>query len=38
MNETLERLELDDVSLSDDNVAMWCRALSFLRTNKILNP
>jgi hypothetical protein len=35
MNETLERLELD-VRRFDENSAMWCRALSFLRTNKTL--
>jgi hypothetical protein len=34
-NETLESLEINDC-LCDDNSAMWCRALSFLRTNKTL--
>jgi hypothetical protein len=34
-NETLESLELSDF-LCDENSAMWCRALSFLRTNKTL--
>jgi hypothetical protein len=36
MNETLESLELHRVSLCDDNAELWCRALSFLRTNKTL--
>jgi hypothetical protein len=36
MNETLESLEFDGVRVTDDNVAMWCRSLSFLRTNKAL--
>jgi hypothetical protein len=36
LNETLESLELEDVPLSDDNAALWCRAFSFLRTNKAL--
>jgi hypothetical protein len=36
MNETLESLELNDVRLCDDNADLWCRALSFLRTNKAL--
>jgi hypothetical protein len=35
MNETLESLELNDC-LCDENSALWCRALSFLRTNKAL--
>jgi hypothetical protein len=35
MNETLENLELSE-RLCDENSAMWCRALSFLRTNKTL--
>jgi hypothetical protein len=34
-NGTLESLELN-VRLYDENSAMWCRALSFLRTNKTL--
>ncbi len=33
-NETLESLELKDVPLRDDNADLWCRALSFLHTNK----
>jgi hypothetical protein len=36
MNETLERLELNYFPMRDDNAALWCRALSFLRTNKAL--
>jgi hypothetical protein len=36
MNETLENLELADVPLCDDNADLWCRAFSFLRTNKAL--
>jgi hypothetical protein len=35
MNETLESLELDE-RLCDENADMWCRALSFLCTNKAL--
>jgi hypothetical protein len=35
-NETLESLELNRVSLFDDNANLWCRTLSFLRTNKAL--
>jgi hypothetical protein len=35
MNETLESLELNDYQ-SNENSAMWCRALCFLRTNKSL--
>jgi hypothetical protein len=34
MNKTLESLEL--VHNDDKNVAMWCRSLSILRTNKAL--
>jgi hypothetical protein len=34
MNTTLEYLELNRVHVTDDNVNLWCRALSFLRTNK----
>jgi hypothetical protein len=36
MNETLVSLELNDVFLCDDNAELWCKALSFLRTNKAL--
>jgi hypothetical protein len=36
MNETLESLELNSVHLIDDNSALWCRAFSFLHTNKTL--
>jgi hypothetical protein len=36
MNETLEFLELDRVHLADDPADLWCRAFSFLRTNKVL--
>jgi hypothetical protein len=36
VNETLERLELNYVHLTDDNSDLWCRALSFLCTNKAL--
>jgi hypothetical protein len=36
MNATLERLELEHVPLCDDNAVLWCRAFSFLRTNKAL--
>jgi hypothetical protein len=36
MNETLESLELSNVRLCDDNTALWCRDVSFLRTNKAL--
>jgi hypothetical protein len=35
MNETLESLELN-IRLNDDTAALWCRAFSFLRTNKAL--
>jgi hypothetical protein len=35
-NETLERLELNYFPMRDDNAALWCRAFSFLRTNKAL--
>ena len=34
MNQTLETLMLDHVTLLDAD--LWCRALSFLRTNKVL--
>jgi hypothetical protein len=36
MNTTLENLELNCVHVTDDNYDLWCRALSFLRTNKVL--
>jgi hypothetical protein len=36
MNETLETLELRRIPLCDDNSDLWCRALSFLPTNKAL--
>jgi hypothetical protein len=36
MNDTLESLDLKNVLLTDDNSDLWCRALSFLRTNKTL--
>jgi hypothetical protein len=36
MNVTLESLELNHVPLTNDNSYLWCRALSFLRTNKAL--
>jgi hypothetical protein len=36
MNETLESLELYCVPLLDESAASWCRALSFLCTNKTL--
>jgi hypothetical protein len=36
LNETLESLELDNAHLLDDYADLWCRALSFLRTNKAL--
>jgi hypothetical protein len=36
MNERLESLELNRLPLCDDNSDLWCRALSFLRTNKAL--
>jgi hypothetical protein len=35
-NETLESLELANTVVRDDNIALWCRAFSFLRTNKAL--
>jgi hypothetical protein len=34
MNATLESLELNCVRLTEDKSYLWCRALSFLRTNK----
>jgi hypothetical protein len=36
MNATLESLNLSSIIMTDDNAAMWCRAFSFLRTNKTL--
>jgi hypothetical protein len=36
MNATLESLELKRAPLYDDNADLWCRAFSFLRTNKAL--
>jgi hypothetical protein len=36
LNETLDGLELNRVALCDDDAAIWCRAFSFLRTNKAL--
>jgi hypothetical protein len=36
MNETLESLELKRIKVTDDNATFWCRAFSFLRTNKAL--
>jgi hypothetical protein len=36
MNESLESLEFNNACLRDDNSTLWCRALSFLRTNKAL--
>jgi hypothetical protein len=36
LNETLESLELRYVRLRYDDTDLWCRALSFLRTNKTL--
>jgi hypothetical protein len=36
LNETLESLELNDISIFDDTVALCCRAFSFLRTSKAL--
>jgi hypothetical protein len=36
LNETLETLELINIHLTDDNADFWCRALSFLHTNKAL--
>jgi hypothetical protein len=36
LNKTLESLELANAVLRDDNAALWCRTLSFLRTNKAL--
>jgi hypothetical protein len=36
LNTTLESLELDHVLVTDDNAHLWCRALTFLPTNKVL--
>jgi hypothetical protein len=36
MNESLRKLELLDIVLDDNNFALLCRALSFLRVNKAL--
>jgi hypothetical protein len=36
MNETVEILILENAPLSDSTAALWCRALSFLRTNKTI--
>jgi hypothetical protein len=36
MSTTLESLELSLVRLTNDNYDLWSRALSFLRTNKVL--
>jgi hypothetical protein len=35
-NETLESLELNGCRCDENAASMWCRALSFLRTNKAL--
>jgi hypothetical protein len=37
-SETLESLELNLAPLCDENADLWCRALSFLRTNKARRP
>jgi DNA-directed RNA polymerase subunit L len=34
--ETLESVEFDSAHVTDDNVAMWCRAVSSLHTDKAL--
>jgi hypothetical protein len=34
LNETLENLDLINIHLTNDNADSWCRALSFLHTNK----
>jgi hypothetical protein len=36
LHETLESLVLKYVPLCDDNATLWCRAFSFLRSNKAL--
>ena len=35
MNETLRELDLHRIRLRDDNFALWCRALSFVRTKAL---
>jgi hypothetical protein len=35
-NATLKSLQLNCIDLSNDNAVFWCRAFSFLRTNKAL--
>jgi hypothetical protein len=34
INQTLERLHLEEIPLCDDTAALWSKAFSFLRTNK----
>jgi hypothetical protein len=34
MNETLESLKFNHININDDGADLWCRAFSFLRTNK----
>jgi hypothetical protein len=36
MNETIEELFFNDICLCDDTIALWCKAFSFIRTNKAL--
>jgi hypothetical protein len=36
MNTTLERLKVTNVRLCQESCPLWCRALSFLSTNKVL--
>jgi hypothetical protein len=36
INKTLESLDLNDIFLRENNSDLWCRAFSFLRTNKAL--
>jgi hypothetical protein len=36
MNETLESLKFEQSRICDDNADLWCRAFSFLRTNKAI--
>jgi hypothetical protein len=36
LHETLESLELINAFMRHDSAALWCRALSFLRTNTTL--
>jgi hypothetical protein len=38
MNETIEILELNRVPMCEDTAALWCRALSFLRTTRLSSP